>query len=206
MECILAQHGVYNALVLFTKAEDYLDKNLLLSFLEPGSEITFDVSGHLEGVSPMQLTPLQYWTQIVEFLSGFTATQHHIGNPTIDVSDDLARARISVEVIAYIASCGYVLQGTHTAGLQATVTEDQLTIRARKSNVNAWPQEFGLHRLLQAPTVGGPSRLHCPAHGYAFEQYQAAQPCLDHKAHPPLENAPRVPQDLLEGASDDSAI
>ncbi|KAK6220667.1 hypothetical protein LQW54_001858 [Pestalotiopsis sp. IQ-011] len=101
MERLLAQNEVLKTLTLFIKAEDDLDKELLLSFLEPESEIVFDISGHLSGVSPIKLIPLQYWTRIVEFLSGFTAAQHHIGNPIIDVSDDSTKASISVEVIAY---------------------------------------------------------------------------------------------------------
>lgn len=101
MERLLARNEVLQTLVLFIKAEGDLNKSLLLSFLEPESGIIFDISGHLSGVSPMKLTPLQYWTRIVEFFSGFTATQHHIGNPIIDVSDDLTKATISVEVIAY---------------------------------------------------------------------------------------------------------
>ncbi|ETS76898.1 hypothetical protein PFICI_10772 [Pestalotiopsis fici W106-1] len=101
MERLVAQNEIYNTLVLLTKAEDDLDKELLLSFLEPDSEITFDISGHLDNVASSQVTPIQYWTQTVELLSGFTATQHHIGNPIIDVSESLHKARISVEVIAY---------------------------------------------------------------------------------------------------------
>ncbi|KAF3023124.1 hypothetical protein E8E14_013668 [Neopestalotiopsis sp. 37M] len=104
------------------EAEDDLDKDLLLSFLKPESEITLDISGHLDSVPTNQMTPLQYWAQTVELLSGFTATQHHIGNPIIDISEDNSQGQISVEVIAY--HCIQEGQNTQSVTARARQTMD----------------------------------------------------------------------------------
>lgn len=122
MERLLAQNEIYNTLILFAKAEDDLDKGLLLSFLKPESEITLDISGHLDSVPTNQMTPLRYWAQTVELLSGFTATQHHIGNPIIDISEDISKAQISVEVIAY--HCIQEGQNTQSVTARARQTMD----------------------------------------------------------------------------------
>ena len=102
MDRLIAQDEILRTVTLINKAEDDLDAELLKSCYSQTKNLTFDVSGHLEGIPPMEITPQQLWDESYRALAGFTATHHVWSNPTIDFLDhSCAKAEVNVLVIAY---------------------------------------------------------------------------------------------------------
>ena len=101
MERLIAQESILKTLYQFADAEDNLDQSLLLSLFIPRQSFTFDMSSHL-GAAPMEITPTQFYDQLILSLSGFTATQHLLSNPLIEFDDENpSKARAKVKVCAH---------------------------------------------------------------------------------------------------------
>ncbi|CEJ87928.1 hypothetical protein VHEMI04556 [[Torrubiella] hemipterigena] len=64
------------------QATDDLDIPLLESLFMPDQSVMVDVSGHL-GLPPQDVMPPQLAQQMIQAISGFTATHHVITNPIV---------------------------------------------------------------------------------------------------------------------------
>jgi len=82
---------------LMAKATDELDTTLMESLFVPGQTVRIDARKHL-GFPPMDILPDQAAKNMIDAISGITATHHVISNPFI--SYDLA-AKTKVKASAY---------------------------------------------------------------------------------------------------------
>lgn len=105
MDRLIAQDAILRTVTLMNKAEDELDAELLQSCYSKNRRVVFDVSGHIKGMPPMEVTPQQLYEETYLALSGFTATHHMWSNPLIGFQDDhdsgLTKAHVCIQVVAY---------------------------------------------------------------------------------------------------------
>lgn len=102
MDRLIAKDAIQDVMYRMAYAEDELDRDALLDLFIPDQTFTFDISGHLADFEPMETTPNKFWESAYHHLSGFTATQHLLGNAIITFEDDqLKRAHVKSQVHAY---------------------------------------------------------------------------------------------------------
>ena len=111
MDQLIAKDAILSTIYKYCQAQDELDRDLFMSLFIPDKTVSFDMSSHL-GAPPMDLTPGQFFDLVYEYLSGFTATQHLMGNPRIDVDGEKAHAQLTITAYHCIGTDNELESGT----------------------------------------------------------------------------------------------
>jgi hypothetical protein len=78
-------------------AQDHLDYDLLVSLFLPDQTFRLDLSGHMATYPPVDLLPSELCDMVHFALSGFTGTQHLLGNPILTYDEtrpDIAHLQV----------------------------------------------------------------------------------------------------------------
>lgn len=102
MDRLLAKAAIEDTLHRLAYAEDELDRSALLDLFVPNQTFPFDVSNHVQSIPSMETTPEELFESAYQHLSGFTATQHMLGNMLITFEDErLTKAHVKCQVRAF---------------------------------------------------------------------------------------------------------